>query len=80
MLRDPSGAGQRRYWNSATLRAEYASALERVNGGVAMPESALPAAATAAATDAAAMNHAPTPIDNGLPSATPGDGAHDKQF
>jgi hypothetical protein len=33
LLRDPSGAGQRRYWNDAALRADYAQALARVHGG-----------------------------------------------
>lgn len=32
LLRDPSGEGQRRYWNDAGLRADYAQALARVHG------------------------------------------------
>jgi hypothetical protein len=32
LLRDPSGNGQRRYWNDGTLRAEYTQALARVHG------------------------------------------------
>ena len=32
MLHDPSGAGQRRYWNDGGLRADYTQALARVMG------------------------------------------------
>jgi hypothetical protein len=31
LLHDPSGAGQRRYWNDATLQADYAQALARLH-------------------------------------------------
>jgi hypothetical protein len=34
LLRDPSGDGQRRYWNDAGLRNDYAEALTRLNGEV----------------------------------------------
>jgi len=33
LLRDPSGDGQRRYWNDAGLRTDYAQALSRLHGG-----------------------------------------------
>lgn len=49
LLRDPSGAGQRRYWNDAALQADYAQALARLHDGADNAESArLPAAAAAA--------------------------------
>ncbi len=32
LLRDPGGDGQRRYWNDAGLRADYAQALARLHG------------------------------------------------
>jgi hypothetical protein len=32
LLRDPSGEGQRRYWNDAGLRTDYAQALARLHG------------------------------------------------
>jgi hypothetical protein len=32
LLHDPSGAGQRRYWNDAALRDDYAAALARLQG------------------------------------------------
>lgn len=35
LLRDPSGAGQRRYWNDAALREDYAGALARRRGEAA---------------------------------------------
>jgi hypothetical protein len=33
MLRDPAGDGQRRYWNDAGLRTDYAQALARLHDG-----------------------------------------------
>jgi hypothetical protein len=33
LLHDPSGDGQRRYWNDAALRTDYAQALARLHGG-----------------------------------------------
>jgi hypothetical protein len=43
LLRDPAGDGQRRYWNDAGLRADYAQALARLHdGGGADGESAAP--------------------------------------
>jgi hypothetical protein len=45
LLRDPGGDGQRRYWNDAALRADYAEALARVHdGGSANAESGAPPA------------------------------------
>jgi hypothetical protein len=35
LLHDPSGDGQRRYWNDARLRTDYAQALTRLHGGEA---------------------------------------------
>ena len=34
LLRDPSGDGQRRYWNDAGLRTDYAQALTRLHRGM----------------------------------------------
>ena len=45
MLRDPSGAGQRRYWNDAALRGNYAEALGRLAGERLPREGATPAPA-----------------------------------
>jgi hypothetical protein len=45
LLRDPSGDGQRHYWNDAGMRTDYAEALSRLHGGMggADGESAAPA-------------------------------------
>jgi hypothetical protein len=50
LLRDRSGAGQRRYWNDGALRDNYAAALARLQGEAPLGrEATLPAAGGAAA-------------------------------
>jgi hypothetical protein len=51
LLHDPSGDGQRRYWNDAGLRTDYAAALLRQHGAARHDGGA--AAPMAAASDAA---------------------------
>jgi len=58
LLHDPSGDGQRRYWNDAGLRTDYAHALARRHGGKDGADTESPAPASAA------------PGDVGLASAT----------
>lgn len=45
LLHDPSGAGQRRYWNDDGLRTQYAQALARVHREAATPQDVSLAAA-----------------------------------
>jgi hypothetical protein len=56
LLRDPTGDGQRRYWNDGALRADYAQALARLQGDAAKSENAglAPPASTAQTEDKAA--------------------------
>jgi len=58
LLRDPSGDGQRRYWNDAGLRADYAQALARLHGGAGGADGESPAPAAAAPAEIA-----PAPAD-----------------
>ncbi len=62
LLRDPSGAGQRRYWNDAAMRAEYAQALSQIHGE----------AATAHEAPGVPAPTAPDPSGNSVPDAAPG--------
>jgi hypothetical protein len=50
LLHDPSGDGQRRYWNDAGLRADYAQALARLHGGTSGADGENAAPNTPAAT------------------------------
>jgi hypothetical protein len=52
LLRDPNGGGQRRYWNDAGLRTDYAQALARLHGGMDGLESEGAASSAAAPSDA----------------------------
>jgi hypothetical protein len=54
LLHDPSGDGQRRYWNDAGLRTDYAQALASLHGGEAAAD-----AETAGPTPAAQENLGP---------------------
>jgi hypothetical protein len=60
LLHDPSGAGQRRYWNDAALQADYTQALARLHDGAGSAESAKgPVAAIAADAPVAPIGQAP---------------------
>ncbi len=63
LLRDSSGAGQRRYWNDSAMRTDYALALSRLHGEItsAADGTQAPSAAAAAGDDAGLPRSAPEP-------------------
>jgi hypothetical protein len=65
MLHDPSGAGQRRYWNDAALRNDYAQALARIAGGERQHDGAAPA--SPGATEIAAVRGTPLAVTTDTP-------------
>jgi hypothetical protein len=69
MLHDPTGVGQRRYWNDAALRDDYAQALARVAGEGQRRNGASPAP-----TGAGEIAIAPTALPTTAPD-TPAPGA-----
>jgi hypothetical protein len=59
MLRDPSGAGQRRYWTDPALREEYGRVLSGLHGDGGGPAASDAAAVSEVAPDIAAVPQTP---------------------